>query len=143
MLYLKAGTYNIQSADETFPGITYDAKAKFTVKGDMTVTANVTATGQDIQTLNEGTTHLVANIRDTYYKFVPSTTDSYYFKSDAYTGDPDLHIYDEDGNELASDTSGGGFDFDVQMTQGKTYYVRYYEYHGTGLTLDLKIYRVY
>ena len=143
MLYLKAGTYNIQSADEAFPGITYDAKAKFTVKGDMTVTANVTATGQDIQTLNEGTTHLVANIRDTYYKFVPSETDCFFFKSDAYNGDPDLYIYDEDGNELESDTSGGGFDFDVKLTQGKTYYVRYYEYHGTGYTLDLKIYRVY
>ncbi len=143
MLYLKAGTYNIQSADETFPGITYDAKAKFTVKGDMTVTANVTATGQDIQTLNEGTTHLVANIRDTYYKFVPSATDSFFFKSDAYNGDPDLYIYDEDGNKLASDTSGGGFDFGVKLTQGKTYYVRYLEYDGTGYTLDLKIYRVY
>ena len=109
----------------------------------MTVTANVTATGQDIQTLNEGTTHLVANIRDTYYKFVPSATDCFFFKSDAYNGDPDLYIYDEDGNELDYDTSGGGFDFDVKLTQGKTYYVRYLEYDGTGYTLDLKIYRVY
>ncbi|MBR3173601.1 MAG: Ig-like domain-containing protein [Eubacterium sp.] len=143
VLYFKPGTYNIKSADETFPGVTYDAKASFTVKGDMTVTANVTATGQDIQTLNEGTTHLVANIRDTYYKFVPSATDCFFFKSDAYNGDPDLYIYDEDGNELDYDTSGGGFDFDVKLTQGKTYYVRYLEYDGTGYTLDLKIYRVY
>ena len=54
-----------------------------------------------------------------------------------------MYIYDEDGNELESDTSGGGFDFDVKLTQGKTYYVRYLEYDGTGYTLDLKIYRVY
>ena len=141
-LYLKTGTYDIESDGTAFPGFKYEASAKFTVKGDMTVTATVTGTSLPVGTVSEGTTTMTATDEDAYFKFVPTSTAVYRFYSSNSTGDPLLEVYNEDGDSLAyNDDSDESLDFDltVNLTKGKTYYLRYYDYDGAGEKMDIHI----
>ncbi|MBP5773082.1 MAG: Ig-like domain-containing protein [Eubacterium sp.] len=141
-LYLKAGSYDIVSSGTAVPGVKYDASAKFTVKGDMTVTATVNATPAPVTEIYEGTTAVTSQDEYTYFTFVPTSTAEYRFYSSDSTGDPLLRVYDENGKEIAygDDDDNYDFNFTVDLTKGKTYYLRYYDYDGIGETMNLNIY---
>ena len=139
-LYLRPKTYELISSDYVFPGIDYDANATFTVKGDMTVTANVSAQGATITDIYLGSTNVEATEDKMFFRFVAPSTGTYEFNSTDCTGDPDLTIYDEDGDEIDNDETIGNFDLTENLTGGKIYFLEYEEYEGIGETSIFHIY---
>ena len=108
----------------------------------MTVTATVNATPAPVTQIYEGTTAVTSQDTYNYYSFVPTMTAEYRFSSDNSSGDPQLTVYDESGKEIASgdDDVNYDFNFTVDLTKGKTYYLRYYDYDGIGEAMNLNIY---
>ena len=143
VLYLKPGTYDIYSTGTTIIGSDYNASAKFTVKSDMTVIADVTATESPIVEIGEGTTHIDGSYQTFYFAFTPTKTHEYhiYTKNTDDGGDPDLTVYEQDGNIVDSDNDSGDVDFYVDLEAGKTYYLVCYDYNAAGYSTDLVITR--
>ncbi len=95
----------------------------------MTVTANVNVKNYEIITVGEGTTYLETTSESPIFcKFTPNYTNTYKIYSSDSSGDPDVVVYDEDGQRITDDNTTGDFDVEVSMTKGKTYYIKYDEW---------------
>ena len=83
----------------------------------------------EIGAVGDHSVYLLEGI-DTYYKFIPSVSGGYLFRSDS-SYDPRLEIYDKNGNYMAGsdDAFELNFYFEVTLVAGETYYLCFYEYN--------------
>ena len=129
-LYLRAGTYSLESEGTNF--LTgYTAVLNITVSKSTEVTAKVTTKRLDTPTITLGQTiSTILTGEYIYYKFVPTETGTYYFYSSS-SNDTDGAIYSETGSRIKyDDQSGVGSNFEIsyKFTAGTTYYLaaKYY-----------------
>ncbi len=78
--------------------------------------------------LGSNSTGSIPNGNTKYYKFTPSSSGTYKIYTSTYDGDPDISVYDSVSSSFpkVNDRTSGGFDVDVSMTSGKTYYIAIY-----------------
>ena len=77
-----------------------------------------------------------------YYKFTPSTTGIYTFKSSGSSyGDPDIEIYNSltSSTTIASSTNSGHFTVTQTLTAGTIYYIKVYNYSSASYTFTFTI----
>ena len=77
-----------------------------------------------------------------YYKFTPSTTGIYTFKSSGSSyGDPDIEIYNSltSSTTIAFSTNSGHFDFNYELTAGITYYIKVYNGSSSGYSFTFVV----
>ena len=142
ILFLGKGTYDIHCAGYNGGNnYQYEAGAKFTVNGDMTVTATVT--GEKIA--KKGLL-MYDNACTLYedgelYLFEPATSGTYRFVSSNSEGDPKIEVRDAWGEyvDSADDDDGNDFDLNVDLEGGEKYYIFLSDYSGDGLTTTVTI----
>ncbi len=98
--------------------ITKNGGGTLTADGSSREKAITVIRGADVST---GT---MAGNDSKFYKFTPSLSGTYSITSMTYSGDPDLYLYNSiSGSCTNDDDSVGGFNLDVYMYSGTTYYL--------------------
>lgn len=138
-LYLKSGAYNLHS-DTISTGGVMGGKKNATISFTITNTAVqygatvVTTGGSEPSLIGEGDTVVTYSGSHLYYKFIPSETATYNFKSTGGSSlDPYITLYDENESKIGydDDMDDGDYNFSLsrQLTQGKTYYIDTYAWN--------------
>lgn len=135
-LFLEKGSYNLHMNT-----IEYDAYAKFTVGAQANVvTAQVTKKNIPVLSLDTPVSVTTDNT-GVYFKFVPSTSGTYYFYS---TGSYDTYGYlcNLSGSSLTSnDDAGSGYNFlmSYYCTAGRAYYVKARAYGSSEINFNVVV----
>ena len=133
ILFLGKGSYDIHCAGYNGgSNYEYEASAKFTVTGDMTVTATVAGKKIAEKTLVMNANQCSLNEDGELYLFEPATSGTYRFVSSNNEGDPAIEVRDAWGDYVGSgdDDDGNNFDLTVDLEGGEKYYIELLDYAG-------------